>query len=273
MFARALRLIVPLSDVLRRVRLLNNIGILELAENRWNESRQSLKAAAEFARTAGLTELWARASLNLGVLALRVGDHPEAFSSFSDALRLGAEAQQTELQLITTYNLGHLAREMGDLQRSSEVYELAMELAERIGQLEIQAGAIAGMALCRLDLGDVEEATRLYERLRPIVLPQEDWFQGRELVEALPIHLALRSDGDGAVALFTAALALADTRDVYGAAWLTAEFGAALRERAPEVIAAALERYGSRPEVLDNPRIRERFGVLMLDSSKSVDRI
>lgn len=273
LFARALRLVVPLSDVLRRVRLLNNIGILELAENRWNESRQSLKAAAEFARTAGLTEHWARASLNLGVLALRVGDHAEAFASFSEALRLSAEAQHTELQLITTYNLGHLAREMGEFKRSGEVYELAMELAERIGQSDVQAGAMAGMALCRLELGDVEAASGLYERLRPMVLPQSDWFQGRELVEALPIHLALRRESDGADELFKAALALADTRDVYGAAWLIAEFGAELRERAPELIEEALGRYGSRPEVLDNPHIRERFGVLMLDSAKAVDRL
>jgi hypothetical protein len=60
---------------------------------------------------------------------------------------------------------------------------------------------------------------------------------------------------------------------VVGAAWLTAEFGAELRERVPEVIEAAVRRYGNGPEVLDNPRIRERFGVLMLDSAKTVDRI
>ena len=266
-------LIVPLSDVLRRVRLLNNMGILEQTENRWTEARQNLASAAEFARAAGLTEHWARASLNLGVLAMRVGDRDEALSSLNEALRLSAEAQHTELQLITTYNLAHLAREQGEYKRSGEIYELAMELAERIGQSEIQAGALAGMGLCRLELDDVEEAVRLYERLQPLVLPQSDWFQSRELVEALPIRLALRRGEEGADELFRNALELADTRNVYGAAWLTAEFGLALRERMPEVVAAALERYGNRPEVLDNPFIRERFGVLMLDSAKTVDRI
>jgi tetratricopeptide (TPR) repeat protein len=273
LFAHALRLIVPLSDVLRRVRLLNNMGILEQTENRWSEARQSLASAAEFARAAGLTEHWARASLNLGVLGMRVGDHDEAFSSLNEALRLSADAQHTELQVITTYNLAHLAREQGDFKRSGEVYELAMELAERIGQSEIQAGALAGMALCRLELDDVEEAVRLHERLRPIVLPQSDWFQGRELVEALPIRLALRRGGDEADELFRTALALADSWNVYGAAWLTAEFGLELRGRVPEVVAEALQRYGSRSEVLDNPFIRERFGVLMFDTVKSVDHV
>jgi tetratricopeptide (TPR) repeat protein len=268
LFARALELIVPLSDVFRRVRLLNNIGILELAQNRWSESRRSLEAAVEFGRTAGLTELWARASLNLGVLESRVGNHRESAASLNEALRLSAEAQHTELQLITTYNLGHLARDLGDFKRGGETYELAMELADRIGQSEIQAGAIAGMALCQLELGQVDDAIRLYERLRPLMLPLSDWFQGRELVEALPIHLALRNGEERTEELFTAALALADARDIYGAAWLTAEFGEILRRSAPDVLESALRRYGSRPEVLDNPRIRERFGVLMLDSAE-----
>ncbi|MEO6525992.1 MAG: AAA family ATPase [Gemmatimonadaceae bacterium] len=272
LFTHALRLIVPLSDVLRRVRLLNNIGILEQTENRWNEARQSLTASAEFARVAGLTELWARASVNLGVLEMRVGDHEAALASLNEALRLSAEAQHTELQVVTTYNLANLAREKGEYERGGEVYELAMELAERIGQSEVHAGALAGMALCRLALDDEAQAIVLYERLRPLVPAESAWFQGREYVEALPIRLALRRGGEGAEDLFKAALALADTGSGYGAAWLTAEFGLELREHAPEVIDAALQRYRSRPEVLDNPYIRERFGVLMGASMKTVDR-
>ena len=81
--------------------------------------RRSLEAAVDFARTAGLTESWARSSLNLGVLAypnrrLRGGCR----AAWMRRLRLGAEAQQTELQLIATYNLGHLARELGDSRAS-----------------------------------------------------------------------------------------------------------------------------------------------------------
>ena len=225
-----------------------------------------------FARTAGLVDLWARASHNLGVIELRSGRYDEASRTLDEALRLSAEAQQTEIQLGITYNLGHLAREQGDFQRAGEIYELATELAERIGQSEIKAGALASMGLCRLELGDVEEASRLNEQLQPLAARLPDWFQGRELVEALPIYLALRRSHIEAYERFTSALALAEKRDIYGASWLVAEFGLALREHAPGLIDGAVRRYHARPELRETVRIRDRFGVLLLDSPETVDR-
>jgi len=125
------------------------------------------------------------------------------------------------------------------------------------------------MALCQLALGEVATARLLHERLVPLVATQSDWFQGRELVEALAIHLALIDGKDEACELFERALALAEASDVYGASWLIAQFGVALRERIPDTIDAALGRFARHPEVLENPLIREQFGVLMLDSAKA----
>ena len=272
LFARALDLVVPMGDVLRRVRILHNIGLLESSASRWVEARRSLESAVEFARTAGLVDLWALASLNLGALLIRMGLFEGAQDALNEALRLSAEVQQTELQLISTYNLGHLAREMGNYGIASDTYELAIELAERIGQSEVQAGALAGMALCRLALGDADSAVRLRERLAAIMSTQLEWFQGRELVEALPIHLALLNDRKNAYGLFRNALTLAESRDAYGAIWLIAEFSALLHADAPDEIERAILRSASRPEVTGNTLLRERFGVLNLDSENMVDR-
>jgi tetratricopeptide (TPR) repeat protein len=272
MLARALDIIVPVSDAFRRARVLNNIGILELTQNRYPEARESLTAAAEFSRTAGLTEHWGRASLNLGVLAIRTGDYAAASVALGEALRLCAEVQNTELQLITTYNLANLARDKQDYGRAAATYELAMELAERIGQLDIQVGALAGMALCRLAGGDVADAARLNEQVQAGVALQAEWFQGRELVEALAIRVAMLEGRGEEARIFTRAVELADTRDVYGGVWLTAEFGPLLRQGAPEAVETAVRRYATRPEVIGNPRVRDRFDVLMLDSAKTVDR-
>ena len=273
LFARALQIIVPLSDVLRRVRLLNNIGLLEIAASRWNEARRSLEEAVDFARAARLIELWARASHNLGVLAFRTGRYEEAFISLSEALRLSAEAQHTELQLVSTYTLGQVALETQDLRRSTDIFELTMELAERIGQSEIQVGSLAGLALSHLAKGEIETAARLNDRLSALVASQTAWFQNREFVEAVAIHLALLRGDQRAADRFNSALLLAGERDVYGVAWLIAECGEALLSVAPDDVRAAVERYSARPEVLDNPRIRQRFGVLVVDSEKTVDRI
>jgi tetratricopeptide (TPR) repeat protein len=247
---------------------LNNIGFLELTANRFAAARESLEAAVRFARSAGLVELWARACLNLGVIAMRAGQYDEASRALGEALRLSADAQQTDIQLITTYNLGHLARDQEDLKRAAEIYELATELAERVGQSEIKAGALAGMALCRLELGHHEEATRLNDELCRLVAGLPDWFQGRELVEAVGIHLALPRSKSVAYEMFAAALTLAEGSDVFGASWLVAEFGSVLRDHAPDAIGGAVQRYLVLPETRETPRIRERFGVLMLDSTE-----
>src|SRR5205823_11608038 len=101
-----------------------------------------------YARSGGLIELWARASLNLGVLAIRSGQYADAAAPLNEALRLSADAQHAELQLVITYNIANLARDMHEFARARDTYELACELAERIGQSEIQLGALGGMALC-----------------------------------------------------------------------------------------------------------------------------
>ena len=85
----------------------------------------------------------------------------------------------------------------------------------------------------------------------------------------MPIHLALRRSPAEAYELFAKALALAEERDVYGASWMVAEFGLTLRGLAPEVIDDAVRRYESQPELRETVRIRERFGVLLLDSAKN----
>jgi tetratricopeptide (TPR) repeat protein len=273
LFTRALELIAPMRDVVRRVRGLNNLGTLELSANRWSEARRSLEAAADFARTAGLIDPWARASLNLGVLAFRLGNMEEASRMLGEALRLGAEVQQTELQLIATYNLGHLARELGDHRRAGDTYELAMELAERIGQSEAQIGALAGMALSRLALGDLKAARELYERLLPLIERQERWFKAREFVESLRVQLAIRNGDPRAYELFESALALAEESDVYGAIWLIAEVGPLLGSLRPDAFQTVVARFSDRPEVQDSPPLRARFGVLKLHTAKSVDRM
>jgi predicted ATPase len=269
LFDKAIALVVPLGDSLRHARFLNNVGILDLMESRWSAARETFMTAVEFSRTTGLTEQWGRAALNLGVLAIRTADFSEAPMWLSEALRLSAEAQNSEIQLIATYNLASLARDTGELVRARNTYELAKELAERIGQTEILAGSLAGVALCELDLGRIDEARTIHRILDSQLASLTEWFQGRELVEALTVRLALLDGRDEAAQLFTRAVRLADTRDAYGAVLLTAEFGEVLREAASEVVRYAVERYTSHPVVAENPRVRDRFGVLMRYTTES----
>ena len=267
LYNRALEISTGLGEIVRRVRCLINLGSLDLIENNWEGARRMLTSAADEARTAGLTEMWGTATLNLGVTAARIGEYDTAARHLGDGLQLCAAVQNSQLQLYAAYNLAHLERDRGRYREAGDTYELVMALAERIGQAEVQEGARAGIGLSRLIAGREMEAREALERLEPFLLSRTDWFQGRELAEALRIRLLMLDGETGqAVQRFADALTLADPSDVYAAAWLTAEFWDDLSPHAAELMGRAAERYRARPEVLGNPKIRERFAVLNIDS-------
>jgi tetratricopeptide (TPR) repeat protein len=266
LYTKSLKIATALGDPFRRTRQLNNLGVLELLSNNWDEARRSLRAAADLARTAGLLESWGRAELNLGVLAGRIGDYDGAMLALSEALRITSLVQNSEEQLYATYNMAHIEREQGRFAQAIGTYELVTELAERIGQMEVQAGALAGMGLSLIAMADHDGARQIWHRAKPMIDRLFDWFQGRELVVGLELHIMLLDRNPTEAAnLFSRALTMSGGSDDYGAAWLTAEFGAVLRLYVPDVIAEAVRQYASIPEVLGNPYIRDRFAVLKGD--------
>jgi tetratricopeptide (TPR) repeat protein len=263
LFDRSLGIATAAGDAVRRVRALNNIGVLELISGNWDEAKKMLTLAAEHARTARLLEWWGRAELNLGVLAGRVGDHEGSARALSEALRLTSVVQNGEEQLYATYNMAHLERERMRFAEAADTYALVAELAERIGQVEVQVGAIAGLGICRFLMGDIVAARSAARAAAPILERMKEWFQGRELVEGLDIHLLLADgDADAAATRLTAALASAAPSDAYGAAWLTAEFGDRFSSHPSDAVRSAIRENARRPEVLGNPRMRERLQML-----------
>lgn len=270
---RALKISTELGEIVRRVRCLINLGVLELIHNNWDEARQALQSAADEARTAGLTEMWGNAALNLGVNAARIGDYDTAADQLGQALQLCAAVQNSQLQLYATYNLAHLERDLGHHRQAGDTYELVVSLAERIGQAEVQEGARAGYGLSRLERGHEADARTAAVQVGRFLASRADWFQGRELGEALLLRVQ-RLDGRNSEmpATLERALALADSTDVYASAWLTAEFWDDVHPFAPEMMESAARRYGTRPEVLGNPKIRDRFAVLLYDSKSTIDR-
>jgi tetratricopeptide (TPR) repeat protein/GGDEF domain-containing protein len=273
LFRRALEISTELGDNFRRVRCFINLGVLEMYENDWDAARSAFGSGVDEARAAGLTELWGLGSLNLGVTAARVGEYDMAAQYLGEALRLCAVVQNTEYQLYAAYNLAHLDRDRGKLKEAADTYELVMALAERIGQAEVLEGARAAFGLIRLAGGREREAREAAARVRPFLASRSDWFQGRELAEALLVRLFLLDhQHEKAVEAFRRALDLAHPTDIFGASWLTAEFGDDLRPLARELVEAAIERYASRPEALGNPRIRDRLTVMFSDSKSTIDR-
>jgi tetratricopeptide (TPR) repeat protein len=267
LFVHALDIATSLGDAFRRVRGLNNIGVLEMICNNADEAWRVLTIAVEQARTAGIVESWGRAELNLGVLAGRIGNYEGALRAFSEALRLMSMVQNSEEQLYATYNLADLQREHDRPREAADTYELVVDLAERIDQVPIQVGAFAGLGLCRFELADVDGAREALGKGVALSEGLGEWFQGRELLEALKLHLLIR-DGEiaKAVLLLESSMNLAHATDISGAAWLVAEFGLALRPHATAMVQAAVTRYARHPAVLSTPKMKQRFDVLIVDS-------
>ena len=267
LFVQALDIATSLGDAFRRVRGLNNIGVLEMICNNPEEAWRLLTIAVDQARTAGIVESWGRAELNLGVLAGRIGNYERAARAFSEALRLTSMVQNSEEQLYATFNLAHLERENDKPREAADTYELVVDLAERIGQVPIQAGAYAGLGLCRFELDDLTGAREALDKGIALSERLGEWFPGRELIEALRLHLLIRdSQVAEAVSLLEVSLSLAHAADIAGAAWLVSEFGVPLRPYARELVEEAVARYEGHPEVLNNPKMKRRFDVLKIDS-------
>ena len=87
-----------------------------------------------------------------------------------------------------------------------------------------------------------------------------EWFQGRELVDALRVLIAAaeRRNVD-AVTHFEVARALADRADLYSAAWLTAACAPALVAIDRELALAAVDRYAERVAALGFTALVRRF--------------
>ena len=267
LFGHALDIATSLGDAFRRVRALNNIGVLEMFCNNSDEAWRLLTIAVEQARTAGIIESWGRAELNLGVLAGRIGNYEGALRAFSEALRLMSMVQNSEEQLYATYNLADLQREHDRPREAADTYALVVDLAERIDQVPIQVCAYAGFGLCQFELHDTTAAREALERGVALSEGLGEWFPGRELLEALKLHLLISDEKiDSAIALLEFSMKAAHDTDISGAAWLIAEFGLALRPHAPEMVQSAVDRYALHREVLSTPKMKKRFDVLLLDS-------
>ncbi|HEX2781666.1 MAG TPA: tetratricopeptide repeat protein, partial [Gemmatimonadaceae bacterium] len=248
---RALAMWEALGDRRGQARCHNTIGVAYIALGDWEHAKSHLTTAITLGRTAGTPDLWGLAALNLGVIYLKAGEFDRARELFGEALALFAAAKHSERQLYALYNLAHLDHDRHEYNSAAELYDVTTSLAQRIGQSEVEIGATAGLGLSLLAQGKANLAREKLEVAWDRMRSRKDWFQGRELVEALQVNVMV-SEGQGGDALsrFEHALAMADSTDVYVGAWLTAACAEALYDidsnRMRQLVETYLERLKGR---------------------------
>jgi tetratricopeptide (TPR) repeat protein len=263
-FDKALRLFDEVGDVRGQARGHTHLGIAALFEARLDDAQHAFSRAIAVARAAGVADIWGLASQNLGVLLQKRGEYDRARELFGDALALFAAVKHSEFQLIALYNMAHVERELGLWESAAELYDATIPLAQRIGHSEVEIGAIAGAGLCQLELARIVSARGALTLAEARLAPRPDWFQGRELAEALAIRMhALDGNMVDALSRFDRALTLAEATDMYNAAWLTVACADALLALAPDRVRASIDRYRDRVRQLGYPEMTRRYEALV----------
>jgi tetratricopeptide (TPR) repeat protein len=264
-WASALELYESIGDVRGQARGYSNLGVAAVLETKLDVAQQAFSKAIAVSRAAGIPDVWGLAALNLGVLSQKVGDYDRARELFGEALGLFAAVKHSEYQLGALYNMAHVERELGLWESAGELYDATTPLAQRIGQSDIEIGATAGAGLCALELGRVDPARTALADVQLRLESRPDWFQGRELAEALAIRLhAFDGNFDKAIGHFDRAVTLAEAADLYSAAWLTAACAEALMVFDAERVKVTIDRYRSRVKELGYPEMTRRYDALAL---------
>jgi tetratricopeptide (TPR) repeat protein len=262
-YERALSLYEGIGDVRGQSRTYGNIGVVEQVEAHLDQASQAYGRALAVARAAGIPDIWGVAALNLGVLSQKCGEYDRARELFGEALGLFAAVKHSEYQLVALYNLAHVERELRLWESAAELYEATTPLAQRIGQSDIEIGAVAGEGLCLLELGRLEPARAALAEVRQRMESRPDWFQGREMAEALAIRVdALDGRAEEALSRFELAISLAEEVDLYNAAWLTTACAEALAKFDRERVTASIGRYSARVKELGYPEMTKRYDAL-----------
>jgi len=263
-FARALELYESIGDVRGQGRVHGNMGVAAQFEARLDQASQSFAKSIAVSRAAGMPDLWGTAALNLGVLSQKCGDYDRARELLAEALGLFAAVKHSEYQLGALYNTANLERELGLWESAAELYDATIPLAQRIGQSDIEIGASAGAGLCLLELGRLNAARGALADVQSRMETRPDWFQGREIAEALAIRIDA-ADGayEKALGELEHAVALAEGADLYNAAWLTVACAEALIDFDRDRVQACINRYRDRVRKLGYPEMTRRYEALV----------
>lgn len=263
-YQRALAIYEAAGDPRGQAKCHNNLGIVYTRRAEWEPAQRELTTAIALGRSAGAPDLWGVFALNLGVVYLKLGEYDRARDLFGEALALFAAVKNSERQLYALYNLAYLDRERGAQESAAELYQVASSLAQRIGQHDIEIGAMAGAGLAMLTQGKFDAAGTAYRVAEERMKSRTDWFQGRELMEALRVRMAVR-DGRAADAAqgFSRARDLAESSDFYSAAWLTVECAELLGEFDAAFARECVTRYAERVKGLGYGEMTRRFEALL----------
>jgi len=252
-----------LHDPLLEARGFLVLGVARMRTRDEMAGAEAFRVALKIAMDAPALDIAAGASMNLGVIEMRCGNFTAAHQAFHEALRLYTTLRNNTNRLAALYNLANLESERGDVTAAAPLYRETAALAEELGSDDIAIGAHAGLGLVALRQFDHAGARTAYAAAERALGPREGWwFQGRERLESLCIHLAVQ-DGSRTLALtrFRAAVERLEAMDVYSAAWFVGECAAEVAADEADIW-SIIDRFGEHTMVQQFVPLAARYTAL-----------
>jgi diguanylate cyclase (GGDEF)-like protein len=268
---RAIEIYESLGDIRGLARAQNSLAIAFQFEGRLIEAHDAFEQAMAMAKTAGMPDIAGAAAMNLATHIQKAGDFARARELFAESMTSFSNVRNSGFQVIALFNMAHGEREQGHWESALELYSTTSSLAERIGHGDMEIGSLAGIGLCYLGLGRLDEAREIAAEIKSRLDRRPEWFQGREVAEALTIRTELLGGHpDSAFDRFERTLLAADLGDAYPAVWLTLNCAADLSRVDSMRARIAVERYAPAAEKLGYPEVTRRFNALLDSTRESV---
>ena len=261
---RAIEIYESLGDIRGLASAQNSLAVAYQLEGRLAESQVEYEKAMTMAKTAGMHDVAGVAAMNIATHIQKSGDFERARELFAESMTSFSNVRNSAFQVVALFNMAHGEREQGHWNSALELYSTTSSLAERIGQSDLEIGSLAGQGLCYLELGNLEAAREMDAEIRSRLDRRPEWFQGREVAEALAVRMELQAGrADAAFDRFERTLRSADLGDAYPAVWLTLACVPDLAKSDPTRARTAVERFSPAAERLGYPELSRRYEELL----------
>ena len=260
---RALELFESMGDIRGQASCQNCIGVIAQFESRLLEAHTAYVQAMAMSKVAGMPHIGGASAMNLGVLLQKQGEYDRARELFAEAMTSFAAVKNSEYQLVALYNMANCERELGAWESAAELFSTTSSLADRIGHGDMELAGLSGAGLCFLEMNQVDRARSVSADVRQRLDRRPDWYQTRELAEALVIRVAaLDGEVEEALSRFETALNTAEAVDVYTAVWLTLACAEALNQVDAPRVRVSIDRYASTVQRLGYDELTRRYTVM-----------
>jgi predicted ATPase len=151
------------DDALSTRNALTGLGMVALAEERYEEAAARLQEALDVCRPLG--PIWHRATsfLNLGNAIMLTGDLSRAAALFEEALSLYQERGDEVFTARAQQHLGYVSLLQGDYERARALFTESLQALFSLGEKPGVADGLEAVAALRAVLGEVQKAGQLVE--------------------------------------------------------------------------------------------------------------